>query len=51
VQFLETLDAATEWQAHKALLRAGPAPSIAPDVASHGGKAAADARDRMGRLN
>jgi hypothetical protein len=31
--------------------RAGPAPSIAPDVASHGGKAAADARDRMGRLN
>ena len=51
VQFLETLDAATEWQAHKALLRAGPAPPIAPDVASHGGKAAADARDRMGRLN
>jgi hypothetical protein len=27
------------------------APSIAPDVASHGGKAAADARDRMVRLN
>jgi ATP-dependent helicase Lhr and Lhr-like helicase len=24
VQFLEALDAATEWQAHKALLRAGP---------------------------
>jgi ATP-dependent helicase Lhr and Lhr-like helicase len=31
VQFLETLDAASEWAAHKALLRgAQPAPSIAP---------------------
>jgi ATP-dependent Lhr-like helicase len=31
VQFLETLDAASEWAAHKALLRGTqPAPSIAP---------------------
>jgi ATP-dependent Lhr-like helicase len=31
VQFLETLDAASEWAAHKALLRgAQPAPSLAP---------------------
>jgi ATP-dependent Lhr-like helicase len=31
VQFLETLDAVSEWAAHKALLRgAQPAPSIAP---------------------
>ena len=33
VQFLETLDAASEWAAHKALLRgAQPAPSIAPSA-------------------
>jgi ATP-dependent Lhr-like helicase len=33
VQFLETLDSAGEWQAHKALLRvAGAAPSIYPGV-------------------
>jgi len=31
VQFLQELDAAEQWQAHKALLRAGPAPSIAPE--------------------
>jgi len=32
VQFLETLDAASEWEAHKALLRcAEPAPSTAHD--------------------
>jgi ATP-dependent Lhr-like helicase len=31
VQFLETLDAVSEWEAHKALLRAGPAPPIAAD--------------------
>jgi ATP-dependent Lhr-like helicase len=31
VQFLKTLDAASEWAAHKALLRgAAPAPSLAP---------------------
>jgi len=36
VQFLETLDAASEWEAHKALLRcAEPAPSIS-DTALHG---------------
>ncbi len=35
VQFLETLDAASEWAAHKALLRgAPPAPSISPDTNS-----------------
>src|SRR5262249_32390830 len=34
VQFLETLDAASEWEAHKALLRcAEPAPSTASDTA------------------
>jgi len=38
VQFLETLDAATEWQAHKALLRAGPWPSLTRDVEPRGGK-------------
>ena len=33
VQFLETLDPASEWAAHKALLRgAQPAPSIAPSA-------------------
>jgi ATP-dependent helicase Lhr and Lhr-like helicase len=31
VQFLETLDPASEWQAHKALLGARVAPSIAAD--------------------
>jgi ATP-dependent helicase Lhr and Lhr-like helicase len=31
VQFLQTLDASSEWEARKALLRARPAPSIAPD--------------------
>src|SRR5262249_59457116 len=32
VQFLQTLDAASEWEAHKALLRcAGPAPFVASD--------------------
>jgi ATP-dependent Lhr-like helicase len=37
VQFLETLDAASEWEAHKALLRcAEPTPSIASDTALHG---------------
>jgi hypothetical protein len=31
VQFLETLDAASEWAAHKALLRSAvPGPPIAP---------------------
>jgi ATP-dependent Lhr-like helicase len=36
VQFLETLDAATEWAAHKALLRgAVPAPSLAPAANLH----------------
>jgi hypothetical protein len=31
VQFLETLDPSTEWEARKALLRvAGPTPSIDP---------------------
>jgi hypothetical protein len=33
VQFLETLDPASEWEAHKALLRcAEPAPSVASDT-------------------
>jgi ATP-dependent Lhr-like helicase len=37
VQFLETLDPASEWEAHKALLRcAEPAPSIASDGALRG---------------
>jgi ATP-dependent Lhr-like helicase len=37
VQFLETLDAASEWEAHKALLRcAEPAPSAASDTALRG---------------
>src|SRR5262249_35737099 len=37
VQFLETLDAASEWEAHKALLRcAEPAPSTASDTALRG---------------
>jgi hypothetical protein len=37
VRFLETLDAASEWEAHKALLRcAEPTPSIASDTALHG---------------
>ena len=40
VQFLETLDAAGEWEAHKALLRAGRAPSIAPDSGSLGANGA-----------
>ena len=31
VQFMRTLDPATEWAARKALLRAGSAPSISPD--------------------
>jgi ATP-dependent Lhr-like helicase len=36
VQFLETLDAATEWAAHKALLRgAAPSPSLAPTTNLH----------------
>jgi ATP-dependent helicase Lhr and Lhr-like helicase len=36
VQFLETLDAASEWAAHKALLRgATPAPSLAPAANPH----------------
>jgi ATP-dependent Lhr-like helicase len=34
VQFLETLDPASEWQAHKALLGARMAPSISADVPS-----------------
>jgi ATP-dependent helicase Lhr and Lhr-like helicase len=37
VQFLETLDAASEWEAHKALLRcAEPSPSTASDTALRG---------------
>jgi ATP-dependent Lhr-like helicase len=37
VQFLETLDAASEWEAHKALLRcAEPTPSITSDTAMRG---------------
>ena len=37
VQFLETLDATSEWEAHKALLRcAEPAPSAASDTALRG---------------
>jgi ATP-dependent helicase Lhr and Lhr-like helicase len=40
VQFLEALDAASEWEAHKALLRcAEPAPSVASDT---------EPRDRTG---
>jgi len=35
VQFLETLDAASEWDAHKALLRAALPPSVAPDGNRH----------------
>jgi ATP-dependent Lhr-like helicase len=31
VQFLESQDAAGEWEAQKALLRATPAPSLSPD--------------------
>ena len=50
VQFLETLDAVSEWEAHKALLRAGPAPPIAADgdrrVRPNGGLAA---HHRLGR--
>jgi hypothetical protein len=36
VQFLETLDAASEWEAHKALLRCAAAPSAASDTALRG---------------
>jgi hypothetical protein len=32
VQFLETLDAASEWEARKALLRANPPPFVAADA-------------------
>jgi ATP-dependent helicase Lhr and Lhr-like helicase len=44
VQFIETLDAAAEWEAHKALLRAGPV--IAADRASLGGNGAGAAQRR-----
>ena len=40
VQFLETLDAAGEWAAHKALLRSAvPGPPRAPDAVRREGRA------------
>jgi ATP-dependent Lhr-like helicase len=51
VQFLETLDAASEWEAHKALLRcAEPAPSIAADADLRGRNGSAFRGHRRGRL-
>jgi ATP-dependent Lhr-like helicase len=44
VQFLETLDAAAEWEAHKALLRARPAPATIPDADGSGRRRAPFAR-------
>jgi ATP-dependent Lhr-like helicase len=40
VQFLERMDATGEWEAHKALLRASPAPSLSPDGDTHRGNRA-----------
>jgi ATP-dependent helicase Lhr and Lhr-like helicase len=51
VQFLEALDAASEWEAHKALLRcAGSLPSISDDTGLHSGNGAeVAAQHRPGR--
>jgi ATP-dependent Lhr-like helicase len=42
VQFLETLDAASEWEAHKTLLRVG-GPTVSPDLGTDAGDVSARA--------
>jgi ATP-dependent Lhr-like helicase len=52
VQFLETLDAASEWEARKALLRvAGPSPSIDPSADIDSDINGQSAKERLGKTH